>query len=53
MRSVAEKAGAQQSLSATDAQILLACSPTLYFGTIKINNNFDVVDEVGKEDAKG
>ena len=26
---------------------------TLYFGTTKINNNFDVVDAVGKEDGKG
>ena len=28
-------------------------APALYFGTTKINNNFDVVDEVGKEDGKG
>jgi hypothetical protein len=25
----------------------------LYFGTTKINNNFDVVDAVGKEDGRG
>ena len=25
----------------------------LYFGTTKINNNFDIVDAVGKEDGKG
>jgi Cache 3/Cache 2 fusion domain len=28
-------------------------APALYFGTTKINNNFDIVDEVGKEDGKG
>src|SRR5271169_5319173 len=28
-------------------------APGLYFGTTKINNNFDVVDAVGKEDGKG
>jgi len=28
-------------------------APALYFGTSKINNNFDVVDAVGKEDGKG
>jgi Cache 3/Cache 2 fusion domain len=28
-------------------------APTLYFGTTKINNNFDIVDAVGKEDSKG
>jgi Cache 3/Cache 2 fusion domain len=28
-------------------------APALYFGTTKINNNFDVVDAVGKEDGKG
>ena len=26
-------------------------APVLYFGTIKINNNFDIVDAIGKEDA--
>ena len=28
-------------------------APALYFGATKINNNFDVVDAVGKEDGKG
>jgi hypothetical protein len=28
-------------------------APALYFGTTKINNNFDIVDAVGKEDGKG
>ncbi len=28
-------------------------SPTLYFGTTKINNTFDIVDAVGKEDGEG
>jgi hypothetical protein len=28
-------------------------APTLYFGTTKINNNFEVVDAIGKEDGKG
>ena len=28
-------------------------APALYFGTTKINNNFDIVDAVGKEDAQG
>lgn len=28
-------------------------APALYFGSTKINNNFDVVDAVGKEDASG
>ena len=28
-------------------------APALYFGTTKVNNNFDVVDAVGKEDGKG
>jgi hypothetical protein len=27
--------------------------PVLYFGTTKINNNFDIVDAVGKEDGQG
>jgi hypothetical protein len=27
--------------------------PALYFGTTKINNNFDVFDAVGKEDGNG
>ena len=28
-------------------------APALYFGTTKINNNFNIVDAVGKEDGKG
>jgi hypothetical protein len=28
-------------------------APILYFGKTKMNNNFDVVDAVGKEDGKG
>jgi hypothetical protein len=28
-------------------------APALYFGSTKINNNFDVVDAVGKEDGSG
>jgi hypothetical protein len=28
-------------------------APALSFGTTKVNNNFDIVDAVGKEDGKG
>jgi hypothetical protein len=28
-------------------------APTLYFGTTKINNNFNIVDAVGTKDGKG
>jgi hypothetical protein len=28
-------------------------APALYFGKTNVNNNFDVVDAVGKEDGKG
>jgi hypothetical protein len=28
-------------------------APALYFGSTKINNNFDVVDAISKEDGKG
>ena len=28
-------------------------APALYFGTTKINNNFDIVDAIGKENGKG
>jgi len=28
-------------------------APALYFGTTKMNNNFDLVDAIGKEDGKG
>ena len=28
-------------------------APALHFGTTKINNNFDIVDAVGKEDGQG
>src|SRR5262245_42700417 len=28
-------------------------APALYFGSTKINNNFEIVDAIGKEDGKG
>ena len=28
-------------------------APALYFGTTKVNNNFEIVDAIGKEDGKG
>jgi Cache 3/Cache 2 fusion domain len=28
-------------------------APALYFGPTKINNNFDIVDAIGKEDGQG
>jgi hypothetical protein len=28
-------------------------APALYFGTTKMNNNFDVVDAIGTEDGQG
>jgi len=28
-------------------------APALYFGTTKVNNNFDIVDAIGKEDGTG
>ena len=28
-------------------------APALYFGTTKVNNNFDIVDSIGKQDGKG
>jgi len=28
-------------------------APALFFGTTKMNNNFDIVDAVGKEDGQG
>ena len=28
-------------------------APTLYFGSTKINNNFDIVDAIGREDGSG
>jgi hypothetical protein len=28
-------------------------APGLYFGTTKVNNNFDIVDVVGRETVKG
>jgi hypothetical protein len=36
----------QEAVSGKDA-------PALHFGTTKINNNFDIVDAVGKEDGQG
>ena len=34
-------------------QLAVKRPPTLYFGTTKINNNFDIVDAVGERDGKG
>ena len=28
-------------------------APALYFGTTKVNNNFEIVDAIGKEDGQG
>src|SRR6202048_294794 len=28
-------------------------APALYFGSTKMNNNFEIVDAIGKEDGKG
>ena len=40
------KLDGQETVGAKDA-------PALYFGTTKINNNFDIVDAVGMKDGKG
>jgi hypothetical protein len=32
---------------------VVGVAPALYFGSTKINNNFDIVDAVGKEDGQG
>src|SRR6476619_3875319 len=40
----APKLDGQEAVGGKDA-------PALYFGTTKINNNFDIVDAIGKEDA--
>ena len=42
----APKADGKEAVGGKDA-------PALYFGTTKMNNNFDVVDAIGKEDGKG
>jgi Cache 3/Cache 2 fusion domain len=42
----APKVEGQEAVGGKDA-------PALYFGTMKINNNFDMVDAVGKEDGQG
>jgi hypothetical protein len=42
----APKLEGREAVSSKDA-------PALYFGSTKINNNFDIVDAVGKEDGKG
>ena len=42
----APKLEGKEAVSGKDA-------PALYFGTTKINNNFDIVDAVGKEDGQG
>ena len=51
MKAMAAKLGApkvegKEAVGGKDA-------PTLYFGSTKINNNFDVVDAISKEDGKG
>jgi len=51
LKAKAEKLGAprvegKEAVGGKDA-------PALYFGTTKINNNFDIVDAVGKEDGQG
>ena len=51
LKAKAEKLGApkvegKEAVGGKDA-------PALYFGTTKINNNFDVVDAIGKEDGQG
>ena len=51
LKSLAAKLGAprikgSEAVAGKDA-------PALYFGTTKINNNFEVVDAIGKEDGKG
>jgi hypothetical protein len=28
-------------------------APALYFGSAKLNNNFEIVDAIGREDGKG
>ena len=42
----APKVEGKESVGGKDA-------PALYFGTTKMNNNFEVVDAIGKEDGKG
>src|SRR5947207_13332492 len=42
----APKADGKEAVGGKDA-------PALYFGTTKMNNNFDVVDAIVKEDGKG
>jgi Cache 3/Cache 2 fusion domain len=42
----APKLDGQEAVGGKDA-------PALYFGTTKINNNFDIVDAVGREDGVG
>ena len=51
LKAKAEKLGApkvegKEAVGGKDA-------PALYFGTTKINNNFDVVEAIGKEDGQG
>jgi hypothetical protein len=51
LKAKAEKLGApkvegKEAVGGKDA-------PALYFGTTKINNNFDVVDAIGNEDGQG
>jgi hypothetical protein len=42
----APKVEGQEAVAGKDA-------PALYFGTAKINNSFEIVDAIGKEDGKG
>jgi hypothetical protein len=42
----APKVEGREAVSGRDA-------PALYFGSTKINNNYDIVDAVGKEDGNG
>ena len=42
----APKVEGRESVGSKDA-------PALYFGTTKMNNNFEIVDAIGKEDGKG
>ena len=51
LRAMTDKFGAPK-LEGTEA-VGGKDAPILYFGTTKMNNNFDVVDAVGKEDGQG
>lgn len=51
MKAMAAKLGAPK-LEGTEA-VGGKLAPALHFGSTKINNNFDVVDAISKEDGKG